>query len=511
MNDWTSGYVADIDYVFGYYQELNPLRIQFALLYNGLEAPNITTACELGFGQGVTVNFHAAGSLVSWHGTDFNPTQAGYAQTMANASGCGADLRDASFAEYCARTDLPDFDYIALHGIWSWISDENRSVITDFIRRKLKVGGAVYVSYNTLPGWSGFAPIRQLMMQHAQTMSASGAGLVNRIRDAVEFAERLLETQPALANAFPGIGERMKKLRDQNPRYLAHEFFNQDWHPMYFARMAEWMAPAKLKFACSANLPDAVDGLNLTPEQVKFLADIRDPVFRESVRDCMVNQQFRRDIWVKGPRRLSAIDRLEALLELPFVLKVNREDVILEITGTLKKADMNPDMYNPILDVLSDNRPHRLADLQTGLARQFPDPKALLQAILVLMSSGQVTVANSPEVTQAVRVRTDRLNTALMDRARGSNEIGSLASPVTGDAVGVSRFHQLFILASQQGRETPAAWAEFAWKLMQIQGERLVIDGKPLADADANLAELQKQAEVFAARRIPVLKALQVI
>jgi len=44
---------------------------------------------------------------------------------------------------------LPDFDYIGLHGIWSWISDENRQVIVDFIRKKLKVGGVLYISYNT--------------------------------------------------------------------------------------------------------------------------------------------------------------------------------------------------------------------------------------------------------------------------------------------------------------------------------------------------------------------------
>ena len=32
MNDWTAGYVADIGYTFGYYAELNPLRIKLAFL-----------------------------------------------------------------------------------------------------------------------------------------------------------------------------------------------------------------------------------------------------------------------------------------------------------------------------------------------------------------------------------------------------------------------------------------------------------------------------------------------
>ena len=37
MNDWTSGYVADIGYTFGYYLELSPLRANLAFLNASLE------------------------------------------------------------------------------------------------------------------------------------------------------------------------------------------------------------------------------------------------------------------------------------------------------------------------------------------------------------------------------------------------------------------------------------------------------------------------------------------
>ena len=63
MNDWTSGYVADIGYTYGYYPELNPQRVKLAFLKAGLVAPNIRTACELGFGQGISTNIHAAASV----------------------------------------------------------------------------------------------------------------------------------------------------------------------------------------------------------------------------------------------------------------------------------------------------------------------------------------------------------------------------------------------------------------------------------------------------------------
>ena len=70
MSDWTSGYVADIDYTYGYYSELNPLRVRLAFLNVGFEYPKSGTACELGFGQGLSVNMHAAGVENDWRVID---------------------------------------------------------------------------------------------------------------------------------------------------------------------------------------------------------------------------------------------------------------------------------------------------------------------------------------------------------------------------------------------------------------------------------------------------------
>ena len=137
MTDWTAGYVADIGYTYGYYTELNPLRVRLAFLNAGLVPPEVGSACELGFGQGMSANLHAAASVVQWSGTDFNPAQAAFAQELARVAESGAQLFDEAFDQFGARADLPEFDYIGLHGIWSWISDENRAVIVDFIRRKL--------------------------------------------------------------------------------------------------------------------------------------------------------------------------------------------------------------------------------------------------------------------------------------------------------------------------------------------------------------------------------------
>lgn len=510
MSDWTAGYVADIGYTFGYYQELNPLRVKFAFLNAGLAYPEMGVACELGFGQGMSANLHAAGSVIQWHGTDFNPSQAGFAQELASVSGAGARLYDDAFADFANRPDLPDFDYIGIHGIWSWISDGNRAVIVDFIRRKLKVGGVLYISYNTLPGWAAFAPMRHLMTEHARIIGAEGHGIVSRIDGALDFTEKLLATNPTYARANPQIGDRIKKIKEQNRHYLAHEYFNQDWHPMHFATMAEWLEPAKLNYACSAHYLDHIDAVNLTAEQQAFLKGTPDTMFRESTRDFMVNQQFRRDYWVKGARKLSSLEQAEALRAQKVILVAHRPDVSLKVVGSLGEATMSEAVYNPILDLLADHRPKTLGQIEQAVKEKGIAFAQAMQAVMVLTGAGHLAAVQEDAVMARAKKHTDNLNAYLMNKARGSNDISYLASPVTGGGVTVGRFQQLFLLALGQGKRQPAEWAQSIWHILQTQGQKLLKEGKTLETEEENLAELAAQAQSFAEKQLPILKALQI-
>jgi SAM-dependent methyltransferase len=511
MTDWTAGYVADIGYTYGYYTELNPLRVQLAFANAGLAAPQSAVACELGFGQGLSANLHAAASITHWHGTDFNPSQAAFAQELASASGAKPQLFDEAFADFCSRADLPEFDFIGLHGIWSWISDDNRRVIADFVRRKLKVGGVLYISYNTLPGWATFAPMRHLMTEHAEVLGAEGRGIVSRIDGAIEFADKLLATNPLFSRANPQVADRIKKLKEQNRHYLAHEYFNRDWHPMHFATMAQWLEPAKLQYACSANFLDAIDAVNLSTEQQAFLAEIPDVMFRQSVRDFMVNQQFRKDYWVKGARRMTTLEQAEELRAQRVVLSTAAADVPLKVTGALGEATLAETVYAPLIKLMADHRPRTLAALEQELKGAGINFAQLLQAVMVLTGAGHLQPAQEEALAAKAKKSAERINAHLMGKARSQTDLHYLASPLTAGGVAVGRIPQLFILAMGQGHKQPEQWAQSAWQLLSSQGQRLLKDGKTLDTAEANLAELTAQAQAFAAKQLPILKALQVV
>jgi SAM-dependent methyltransferase len=511
MSDWTAGYITDIEYTHGYYPELNPLRVRLALLGAGRACPEIRTACELAYGQGLSVNLHAAAGVASWTGTDFHPVHAAGAQELAAASGSGARLLDDAFTDLVRRTDLPTFDFIGLHGVWSWISDENRTAIVEFVRRHLAVGGVLYVSYNALPGWSGFAPMRHLMVEHARSAGSQGAGSLGRADAAIGFAERMLATRPAFALASPQVADRLGQIKGQNRLYVAGEYFNTHWHPMYFSTLTQWLEPAKLQYACTARLIDQLDGVNLTPEQRNLLRECADPVFRETVRDFMVNQQFRRDLWVRGARRLSPLEQREALSAQRLVLAVPPQEVLRKVPTALGPATLNVGVLEPMLEAMGSHRACTLGDLDRLLAPRGVAFANLVEMAFILVGVGHLQPAQDEASIEKARPAAHRLNARLLARARSSADVAHLASPVTGGGVPVGRIQQLFLAALVSGPAEPDRLAESVWRILAAQGERMVKDGQRIDGAAENLAELARLAAEFIQHRLPVLRALEVV
>lgn len=510
-SDWTVGYVADIAYTHGYYTELNPLRLPLAFLNAGLAVPEVATACELGFGQGVSINLHAAASSTHWHGTDFNPSQVAGARELARNSGAGAVLRDDAFSEYISRSDLPDFDFICMHGIWSWISDENRSVIVDFLRRKLKVGGVLYISYNTLPGWADFAPMRHLLTQHAARMGAQGAGVAKRIEGALDFANRLNETAPLFLRACTSVPARLEKMSKQSLNYIAHEYFNADWHPMYFSDMTKWLEPAKLTYACSAHLLDAVPELHLTSAQIDFLGQLQDVSLRETTRDFMVNQQFRKDYWVKGPRKLNPVAQAEAFRSLRFVLVSHPNEVPKKLATVRGEAVLNSKIYPTVLATMAHHQPLSLAQIEQACAGQHIAFDQILQAVTLLLGIDAIAPVQNEKDADDASTHSSAINGYIQQQSRHSADFAHLASPVTGGGIIAGRLALLFLLALSEGNETPEQWAQYAMALMTAQGQKMFKDGSSLDSPEEILAELRSQAQSFGERKLPIFKALGIV
>jgi SAM-dependent methyltransferase len=340
---------------------------RFCLLLRGLAIDNPGEAaahCELGFGQGVSMAIHAAANSGRYVGTDFNPAHAVHARDLAAHSGTDVRLYDDSFAQLLARDDLSPFDSISLHGVWSWVNEDNRRVILDLALRHLKPGGSFYVSYNCLPGWAAAHPLRQVLALHDRYAGAL-PGAEQRVGAALRFADSLLAANPLYARLTQDLAVRLEGLKSQPANYVAHEYLNQAWHCAWFTEVADVLAGAKLDFAATAQPLDVLDAINLTPDGIAFLRGIEHPILREQMRDYFVNRQFRKDIYVRGVRRLAPGEQREQTLATRIVLLRPLDAIPMALTGPQGEAMLHEPTFGPLLAALAaqDYEPKSLAEL----------------------------------------------------------------------------------------------------------------------------------------------------
>ncbi len=498
----TDGYVQEVDYTHGYCAELAPAILDLACVsrgISGLPAGRPLRYLELAFGQGVSVNIHAAACAGEFWGIDFNPAHAENARDLAQASGAGAQLSVDSFETFAARNDVPQFDVIALHAAWSWVSAENRRLVVDIVRRKLAPGGVFFVSYNCMPGWAAEVPLRHLMVRHAEAASPAGAGLPARIDASLDFARSMLDAGANFFPAHPGLEGWLADMQTRSRHYLAHEYFNRDWHPMPSAEVVEALSAAQLTFAASATLSDHVAGRGLRPEAQALLRGIADPGLRETTFDYLSNQRFRRDVFTRGAPAVSPAAQAARLRSIPFALIQHPGHVPTRAALAGGEVELPAETYAPFVAALAEDgyAPKTLGQLEAHPACRAIGFDALVEAALMLTGIGSVHPAQAAAAIDAAAPRCKALNARILEGAALSDKVSALASPVIGAGVYADRREMLFLRAIALGITSEAGWARDAARCLA-------------ADSDEQLTQLTADARAFARIRLPLLQALRV-
>lgn len=502
------GYVRGIDYTHGYCAELAPGLIRLACASAGIAvAPRDRPLryLELAFGQGVSLNIHAAAAPGEYRGIDFNPAHAATARDLAAASGAQLQVLEESFEAFAARKDDAAFDVIATHGTWSWISAANRHLVVEIVRRRLAPGGKFFVSYNCLPGWASEVPLRHLLVQHAELADASRAGLVSRIDAAIGFAQSLSDAGSRFFGRHHTLDAWLADMRGRSPSYLAHEYFNRDWHPMASHEVGEALSAAGLRFAASATLSDHSPGLALSAQGRALLAATTHPALRETVFDYLVNRRFRRDLYVREATTLSTNEREAALRGIRFSLLQHPDQVPARVRVSGGEAGLDPRAREALATALAadDYAPKSLDEIETHPGCRAIGFANLLQTALLLTGAGSLHPAQSARTIEAAAPACRALNARLLGMVAAAGKVPALASPVIGAGVPAERRELLFLHAIGSGKTGEEEWARHAWQCLNNAAE----SGTPVAWDPAGL---RRDAAAFARLRLPVLRALRV-
>ncbi|MDB4169435.1 methyltransferase regulatory domain-containing protein [Planktomarina sp.] len=511
MDNWTDGYVTDLSYTFGYYDEMNPVRIAYLLKYAGYQVPQISNAFEMGIGQGISVNIHSLTSDINWSGNDFNPEQVTFAKQLAELT--NAQLTDQSFKELTEDDTCLRFDYICLHGIWSWINDENRKNIVKFCQNRLNVGGILYISYNTRPGHAAMVPVRKLMLEYSDITLASSASNNTKIDKSLNFIDSLRDVGAKFFEVNGSLNDKIKSIKSKPVNYVAHEYFNRDWEPMDITETADFLAPAKLTYLGSADYIHQIPELNYTKEQLGLLAKLDNKIFAEKVGDYITNSQFRKDIWVRGGEKVSDFERLDNLSAQSFCLTNNSDEFEYVVNGLSGVANLQEKIYKPIIDLFRSHSILTNRDIFNKLKDKHISLTAICEATMVLCVKKVVSPCYSVSDAKKNRAACKKFNSKICSYSKYRKGHNTLASPVTGGGVGVSKFSQMFVgyFLDGNSEKDPDRVVRYVDELLRSSGQKVQKDGQTLESDESQLSYITELVNKFLTSELHFLKRLMIL
>jgi SAM-dependent methyltransferase len=499
---WNNGYIADTQYAPGFFAEQGPVQLDFACVLHGVEPVALDkpfTYFELGFGQGLTVNILAAANPQGrFYAADFNPAQVAAAQQLAaDARLDNLVLLENSFAELAdGDVELPQFDFVSMHGVYSWVNAEARKQIVKFLARYLKPGGIVHVSYNAMPGWASALPLQRLLLEHQ--MYPGGTDV--QLKEARRLVGALEQVQAAYFtdNASPMLKGRLDSLKNDKSGYLGHEYMNRGWDALYHIDVARQLADAKLDYACAAAPHWAFPDLSFTPAQQALLDATVDLGLRETLKDYILNISFRNDVFVRGARRMTPKRRLHWLSQFGLASIVVRENARAELTLPVgRKVDAST--YAVLLDTL-ENGPRPLTELAE--LPQFADTgiEGLLEVVAMLVSTHQV-MPYFLHAAHADAGSAQRMNQLLAERSRHDDYYQTLASPLLGSGLPSGQIQRLvYRVACEQSDNLDAdALIGEIWPILDQQ------------QANMTREETAWAVKKILALRVPIWRALQML
>jgi SAM-dependent methyltransferase len=508
MSDWGAGYVTDVQYTPAFCSEQSPAHLRLACLLNGVETPpegDNFTYCDLGCGEGLAALILAAAHPAGrFYGVDFNPGHIVHARGIAAAAALtNVEFLERSFDDL-PDEPLPEFDFITMHGVYSWISPELCQSIVRFIARRLKPGGIVYIGYNAMPGSIPGLAVQRLL--HDLGAEARGQS-DQKMLWALSVLKKLKE---AGARSFVEntVVDKILELRNRGVHrgrisYLVHEYLNDHWHPMYHADVARDMSAAKLLYVGSADLLSNFQQFRISPEQREVIDSLDDATLRETVRDLCYPSSFRQDVFIRGTRPLSAARQESLLRRIRLAPLIPRAKFLMQLNVPTGTAELQP-AYASIADALATG-PRTVAELLDLPELRGKSGRLAAEFVGVLVGTVQAMAMRDPATVDPAPA--DRLNRVLAEEleeaAPTDTKVFAVASLGSGVPMSCPQAMVLRNLLTGRPLDLGELSRELLGKVLS-HGQRVKKDGVPVESEAEALAITHGTVSAVTSEMLPV-------
>jgi len=194
------------------------------------------------------------------------------------------------------------FDFIIVHGIFSWVPPAVRERILNICDTSLSDSGIAYISYNALPGWHMRGMIRDMMLFHTQQFGEVQQK-INQSRALVKF---LVDSVPTENNPYGQfLKNELTSMQGWADGYLRHDFLEEENKAFYFHEFIENAAKHNLQYLGEPELSSML-AANFAPQVQETLAKVgRNIIAMEQYMDFLRNRMFRMTLLVKKGTKLN--------------------------------------------------------------------------------------------------------------------------------------------------------------------------------------------------------------
>jgi len=507
--DSLHGYILETEYVKRFFHNLNPLIMNYNVLLKGLspiDTDKPFTYFELGCGQGMSSNLLAvANPNGEFFANDHNSQHIDYANSIAKIAGTGnVTFYEKNFKDML-KEKLPEFDFITLHGIYSWVGDENRQYIKDFIKKNLKQGGLVYNSYNCAAGHASFIPIRRLLLALSYRVTGS---LEERMNLCLGFLKKINFEESTFFKQNPKALDFLKKSFDENKKYLVHELFYDDWTLFHGVDVAKEMAEIGIRYIARGTPQDNFAQFLLTGDNLKLYESIKDPEIADMTLELLTATQFRVDLFHKNRKILTREESASALGNMRVCLNIPRQNCKLEVKINSVNISLNEEEYAPILDLLAETGPKTINQLHDLLKdnAQYGDLEfsTFTQYCVILIALYQLAPALSEQDDDKRIKAMARLHDWILNSDILQEDINYIISPLTGSTIFLKKIDLMFLRGVKSGRKN---LSNFIIDLILEHGGSINdSEGNKLSTREELTPMMKERAEYFTEVLYPYLE-----
>jgi len=273
------------------FSQTHPSRLATIAHFHGMEPalPTAMRVLELGCGRGGNLIPMAAqypGSC--FLGIDLSGDSIRQASTNAAELG----LSNLDFEQRDILTvarEIGAFDYIIVHGVYSWVPDVVREQIIALFGQLLAPQGVAYVSYNALPGCRLRDLARDVMLFAVKDI----ADPRERVRVARSALKEIAEASDPDSFHGAALRQRLKQIDELPDNVLYHDDLNPGARAFALHEVLSVAERHGLQFLAEASFPNLYGAAKGPAQQMLDRMPLEQMALREQTLDLLIGRAFR--------------------------------------------------------------------------------------------------------------------------------------------------------------------------------------------------------------------------